>query len=67
MEIGRWAYVFIDPTTIHVSVEQLGDKAHAVVTAKPRIQKVIFYTLPELRRESYCTMEYRFRHPGEFL
>lgn len=66
-EIGRWGYVFVDPSTIHVTVEQIGDTAHATVTAQPRIQKAFFYTMPALKREASCTMEYRFRRPGEFL
>jgi len=65
--LGRWAYVFIDPSSLRVSVGRSGDRAYAVVTAVPRIQKAFFYTMPELRRASSCTMEYRFRRPGEFL
>lgn len=65
--LGRWAYVFVDPSSVQVTVSRSGDAAHAVVTAQPRIQKAFFYAMPALKREASCTMEYRFRRPGEFL
>jgi len=64
--IGRWGFVFIDPNTVRVSVRREGSKAVVMVSAEPRVKKLYFYQMPEIRREASCTMEYRFRNPGEF-
>lgn len=64
--LGRWAYLFIDPGSASVEVSREGESAVAVVRAKPRVQRLYLYQMPELTRKASCTLEYRFRNPGEF-
>lgn len=64
--LGRWAYPFIDPGSVSVEIGREGENAVAVVRAKPRVQSLYLYQMPELARKASCTLEYRFRNPGEF-
>lgn len=64
--LGRWAYLFIEPGSVSVSVRQEGDRAVAEVRAEPRVRRLYLYRMPELVRRATCTLEYRFRNPGEF-
>ena len=64
--LKRWAYLFIVPGSVSVEVRREGDKAVAEVRAKPRVQRLYLYQMPELTRRASCTLEYRFRHPEEF-
>lgn len=65
--IQNGGYVFVDSRTLRVRVWREGDSAVAEVAAKPRVDNLFgFYKMPELRRMARCTLEYRFRTPGEF-
>lgn len=65
--LAKEAYLFVLPETVEVELQHDEIKAHGVVTATPRVQSLFFVKMPELRRESSCTLEYRFRNPDEFL
>jgi|GEM_PF-2137960 len=64
--LGRWAYLFVDPGSVSVNVRREEDKAVAEVRAKPRVQRLYLYQMPELIKRASCTLEYRFRKPEEF-
>lgn len=65
--LAKEAYPFVDPDTVNVELSHDQVKAYGVVTAQPRVQTLFMFSMPELRRESSCTLEYRFRNPDEFL
>lgn len=66
-KLNNAAYPFIEADTVSVRLWHDGVKAYGVVTARPRVQRLYLFSMPELRRESSCTLEYRFRNPDEFL
>lgn len=64
--IGRWGYIFIAPGSTQISVD--GDpifdsKATAVITVKPRIQKLFVFTMPSISKYSQATFEHYLRKP----
>ncbi len=65
--LGKWAYLFIQPGSVNVDVRREGDTAYAEVSAEPKFKKLYVYSLPRIEKTSSCTLEYRFRNPGEFL
>lgn len=65
--LGKWAYLFIQPSSVRVDVWKERDTAHAEVSAEPKFKKLYVYSLPRIEKMSSCTFEYRFRNPGEFL
>lgn len=62
----RWAFLFLDPTTVRVNFTIEGNRVRAVGTAEPRLKDFLLFSLPSLRREAVATLEYRFRNPSEF-
>lgn len=64
--LGKWAYIFIEPDTVVIQLRHDTEKAYGTVTAVPKIKRLYLFNMPELRRESSCTLEYRFRNPGEY-
>lgn len=67
--ISRWGCVFLDPSTCRVEVDYSREagKAHARVAVEPRIKDFYIFRMPQIRREASCVLEYRFRHPEEFV
>lgn len=65
--LGRVAYVFIEPGSVSMQFDHDSEKAYGTVTAVPRIKRLYLFSMPKLSRESSCTLEYRFRHPEEFV
>lgn len=61
--IGRWGYIFIAPGSTQISVGEAGDKATAIITVKPRIQKLFVFTMPSISKYSQATFEHYIRNP----
>ncbi len=65
--LGRWGYMFIAPGSINISVDEAGDKATAVITVKPRIQKFYIFTMPNISKYSQATFEHYIRNPDLYV
>jgi Flp pilus assembly protein TadG len=65
--IGRWGYIFIAPGSTQISVNEAGDKATAVITVKPRIQKLFIFTMPSISKYSQATFEHYIRNPDLYV
>ncbi len=64
--ISRWAYMFVDPEETHIKLWNDGQTAYAGVAVKPRLDKLLVIDMPEITRESSCTLEHVFREPDQY-
>ena len=64
--LGRWGYIFIAPGTTQISVNEAGDKATAVITVQPRIQKLFVFIMPSISKYSQATFEHYIRYPEQY-
>ncbi len=64
--LGRWGYLFIKPGSIQVSVDAntASNYTTAVVTVKPRVEKMYIFTMPYIERTSQATLEHFYRDSG---
>ena len=65
--LGRWGYMFIAPGSINISVDEAGDKATAIISVKPRIQKFYIFTMPNISKDSQATFEHYIRNPDLYV
>lgn len=64
--LGRWGYIFIIPNSTQISVNSAGDKATAMITVQPRIQKLFIFSMPNIKKYSQATFEHYIRNPHEY-
>ncbi|PTQ51580.1 MAG: hypothetical protein HSCHL_1283 [Hydrogenibacillus schlegelii] len=62
----KWGFLFFDLNSVRLDIYREGDRVRAVATGKPKIDRFLFFGVPEIRKEATATLEYRFRSPGEF-
>ncbi|NLV23112.1 MAG: pilus assembly protein [Syntrophomonadaceae bacterium] len=65
-QLGRWAYLFIAPGSTIIDADANGKRAIATVTVKPRIQRLYFYKLDTITKESSCVLEDVWRNPQNY-
>ena len=62
VNMGRMAYMFIDPTTVQINVTKEDNSAVSQIIAKPRIEKFLIFKMPYISKTSTATIEHYIRH-----
>jgi Flp pilus assembly protein TadG len=65
--MNQWGYIFVDPHSIRIAVDSAGDKATAVITVNPRIQKLFIFEMPDISKYSEATFEHYIRNPELYM
>lgn len=65
--MGKMAYMFIDPSTVEITVVKQNTTAVSNVKAKPNLEKLFIFELPYITRDSEATLEHYIRNPDEYM